>query len=402
MIINKLTIINTEKGIRISAKIDFNTKGKQGEVLWFDIPEKYKDKISSRSDAFLSCLFLLAMSLGEDIRVEGEVSPRLLENINRYQKIYNTWLPDDYSVVSIEARDVLSDSGNGQAVISAFSGGVDSFHTLFENLFENIQNKSLAITHGIYVHGFDIALDQTKTFSVSSKMYNELFQSLGLELITLSTNIKDILDKELSWDWTHGAALAGTALLFSPMAKCLYIPSSYTNDTQVPHGSHRETDPLISTESFATVYYGAHHNRQQKIEIVSTWPASFNRLRVCTWPREEILNCCRCNKCIKAMMSLEALNKLQNYKESFPLPLTKKLMSNIPVIYGDSREFWAGEFSDYLIALGRSDMADYIKISLKKNRLRSEIISKLNNIKFGRKILGSGLVKKIYHCLTKK
>jgi hypothetical protein len=57
-------------------------------------------------------------------------------------------------------------------------------------------------------------------------------------------------------------------------------------------------------------------------------PLALKYLRVCWDNVDGAYNCCRCEKCIRTMSSLDALGVLER-TESFPLPLTPKLVANV-------------------------------------------------------------------------
>ena len=46
----------------------------------------------------------------------------------------------------------------GGAVLTAFSGGVDSFYTLRAHVAGQEPDERARITHGLFVHGFDLSL----------------------------------------------------------------------------------------------------------------------------------------------------------------------------------------------------------------------------------------------------
>jgi asparagine synthetase B (glutamine-hydrolysing) len=87
-----------------------------------------------------------------------------------------------------------------------FSGGVDSFYTLLKHRQE--------VTHIIFVHGFDIALEEKELRSRASRMAQEVARELGVTLIEVETNLRSFSDKVVGWGKYHGAAMASVALLF--------------------------------------------------------------------------------------------------------------------------------------------------------------------------------------------
>jgi hypothetical protein len=97
------------------------------------------------------------------------------------------------------------------------------------------------------------------------------------------------------------------------------VPASYRFDEFFRDGSHLVMDHLLSTESMDTVHDSSHLMRPEKTAVVSNWSATHSTLRVCfnrTGYRENvgsIVNCGRCEKCIRTMKTLEISGKLERY-----------------------------------------------------------------------------------------
>ncbi|HAW51640.1 MAG TPA: hypothetical protein DCX54_04825, partial [Flavobacteriales bacterium] len=100
------------------------------------------------------------------------------------------------------------------------------------------------------------------------------------------------------------------------------------------------TDPLIdgfvSTDSMDIIHHGCTHKRVEKTDQIADWNIAKELLWVCTEHRfkENSWNCSRCEKCMRTMIPLYALGKLENFK-TFEKPLRK----NAEVLW------WARKFS---------------------------------------------------------
>ena len=72
----------------ISSQIEFETtKFPFPKELWFRFPKEYEDYILPRGDAFLVGMIIPAMVVGEDIKINAPVSPKLINGLIEYQKI---------------------------------------------------------------------------------------------------------------------------------------------------------------------------------------------------------------------------------------------------------------------------------------------------------------------------
>jgi hypothetical protein len=59
---------------------------------------------------------------------------------------------------------------------------------------------------------------------------------------------------------------------------------------------------LLSSASFPIIHDGAAFTRFDKVRVISQWPAALQYLRVCLRGKERDKNCCRCRKCVRAIL----------------------------------------------------------------------------------------------------
>ena len=85
-------------------------------------------------------------------------------------------------------------------VATFFTGGVDSFYTLFKNKSE--------ITDVIFVYGLDIKLEDKVVRKEISLRLKKICAELKLNLIELETNLRDIYENcNINWELAHGNSL---------------------------------------------------------------------------------------------------------------------------------------------------------------------------------------------------
>lgn len=320
----KMTQVSSHpKEVQISVRVksQFPRKGLPSE-LWFRFPEAYRAQVSDDSDPFAVALLLLAMQNNEPLQLEGSLSRKLFEGLNRYQEIYHGWFPDRFKKIEIqvptlrEDRAFVSEVPSQEAVEAcAFSGGVDSFYTLLSLLGRAENSTEIGkkrVLQAIFMAGFDMPLHLTQSIGELTDSYSEMMKDLGIDFIVGSTNIRKFVN---SVDWTnsHGQALGATALFFKNSWKRFYIPSSYSEKTHPKWGTHPQLDPLLSTESMEFVHHGLTANRVEKLKVIVRAPESFSRLRVCWIQDLGLKNCGQCEKCIRTSVALEILDSLAPY-----------------------------------------------------------------------------------------
>ena len=140
MIIGEPTITDANGEVCVSANVRFETPGFDvPDTAWFRFPSEYRGYLIDRSDAFVAGLLLTAMYLGEDIEVEGRVSPRLAHGVQQYQLINSLWWPQRFSRVDVRYAEVTSGTADRACHVTggAFSGGVDSFYSVWQHMSEH-------------------------------------------------------------------------------------------------------------------------------------------------------------------------------------------------------------------------------------------------------------------------
>ena len=75
----------------------------------------------------------------------------------------------------------------------------------------------------------------------------------------------------------------------------------------IPFGSNPVTDHLFSSNSFRILHDGAAYIRREKIREISKWPEALKFLRVCYEGVEHDRNCCKCEKCIRTILSFRVM-----------------------------------------------------------------------------------------------
>jgi hypothetical protein len=364
----------------VSARIEFYSKQPDmPDRLWFKFPLHQKHFISDRADGFLTSMLLIAMQYGEDIKVQGAISPKLLSGINEYQRIFNMWFPKLFSLVDISCESLLPAEkikGNG-GVVCAFSGGVDSFFSLWSHLPENERIQYSQITDTVFALGFDIRLEDDADYTLISNTYAEMFERLGINFITTRTNFQHYGTRP-EWGVFHGTAITGMAHVMSRKTITFYIPSSHTYNDLIPWGTDPRIDHLLSSESMDVVHDGASFSRTEKTYILSSWPETYDKLRVC-FAKVGMNNCSHCEKCLRTMLTLDMFGMLDKYR-TFPRPIDsahiRKCRYQNPSDYA-----FAKELTELAIKYKRWDILFNIYYAIMMSRI-SQII-RLIKIRIG-------------------
>ncbi len=308
--------------IEVRARVESKVPPRDGSPeLVFEYPLRWSDWITLRADGFVAALVLRAMTVGEDIEVRAPLSTRLVRGLHEYQQVLASWFPHRLTPVEIRAPLEPADPVPGGAVVTAFSGGVDSFYTLWSHAAGQEPDEGARITHALFVHGFDLPLSHTAAYEFACARFTESLAQVGIELVTARSNIQSFVPRR-DWGLFHGGAMIGSTLALGGGVRSFYVPASHTEGRLIPWGSDPRIDPLLSTETLEVVHDGAAATRVKKTAAIGTWPPTFGRLRVCVSSDPALPNCCRCEKCVRTMMTLDLLGVLDR-QTSFPRPLVR-------------------------------------------------------------------------------
>jgi hypothetical protein len=264
-----------------------------------------------RADALVPLALIAGMRRRQPIRVHGPVSARLLANVTRAQQILASFTDGELHPVPVIADAVSVTTPRSPGTASFFSGGIDSFASV-------LRHRS-SITHLVYVQGFDVIVDGTERATASRRGVQAAAAELGLPLIEVATNLRDVTDPHVMWGMAHGAALGVVALLLQSQVGRVLVPSSYPYADLFPWGSHPLLDPLWGNECLDVDHDGCEMTRMQKVALVAESDVALHHLRVCT-RQFATYNCGSCRKCLGTMMALRlhgALERCETLPHTF-------------------------------------------------------------------------------------
>ena len=367
MIVHSPKIEKKGSKIRVSAYIEVETKNQYSDTLWYEFDEEYENYISTCANGFVSAMLFLAMYLGEDIKAIGTMSPKLAYGLKGFQSFFNFWHPNQFQIVKIRCDGFEIEKKTPQGVMCTFSGGVDSFYTLYQHLPENEDNLHHQLTHCLLIDGFAIPrTDKLNTsYKIIKKSYEKLAESLGIKLVFVATNLANFYQGKISPAQLDGPVLASVPLILGGLISTFHIASCLTYSQILPRGSNAVTNPLLSTEKLSVTTHGSDKTRVEKTKVIAEWPETYDKLRVC-WQDFGVKNCCRCEKCVRTMITLEAAGVLFKYT-TFPLPLKRNTIRRWQLL--EKHNFWfAKEIMDFAKTSHRSDIVFDIKYAMVRSK----------------------------------
>jgi hypothetical protein len=293
---------------------------------WYRVPEEVNVNVW---DPFLIASLLPAMTIGGRIEVAEPVSPKLLGAVPRIQDILLNWNRHRWlnqprlRMVEVEAS-VRRPTARPALTGAFFTGGVDSFYTALKHLDQ--------VDALVYVRGFDIDVTDDAANRTALSGIKSAAGLLGKPLVEIASNLRVFAGDFIDWGPYHGAALGSVCALLGASFGRIFVPASFTYARLPPWGSHPILDPLWSTDEVEIVHDGCESNRVEKLAAIAGQPAARSWLRVCLENRHGSYNCGRCEKCLRTMVLLRAMGKLDSFTAFPPLDAGKMYFEYKPRI----------------------------------------------------------------------
>ena len=315
------------------------TMGTTTHTVWIDLPSAIPPT-PSPGDAFLIAALLPAMRTADRLVIDAPVSPALLHNVERAQVFINQWFPE-FRPVAIDVTSVDEPGPPEDRAAAMFSGGLDSFYTLHEERDD--------LSHLVFVHGFDISIDNHQLHASVIARMREVSRHVGIPLAEAATNLGSMSDHYAHWaDHYHGWASAVVAHALNGLIGRCYLAAGRTHANHAPMGLQPILPPLWDSERVRFIQHGLAATREDKARVVGEWPVAVAHLRVCWRNPGNAYNCGRCTKCMRTKVNLlvaGALDRCQTLDADIDLETVATLDFDGPTEYELRKETYrvAGE-----------------------------------------------------------
>ncbi|MCC2684179.1 MAG: hypothetical protein K0R75_1078 [Paenibacillaceae bacterium] len=320
IIIHQPCLVRTEVGVRLQAEYVI---GNQKDVLWYEADRKYERYFThERADAFVVGLTWFALKHGHDIEVLPPMSEKLYYTLNHYVVPLIAQV-HGYKPIQIRCSRLvnqpLSSSGGAGAGLSC---GVDSFSTICDHMKQDVPKK-YQISHFTFFnvgsHGDFGGQQAYNLFQKRSRVAVACAKEIGKELIVLNSNISEKV--RLYFQPTHTLRSISAALTLQKLFRSYYYSSTYhpkyfdLSKKDVAYFDIFHV-PLLSTETTSFFSSCSTYTRFEKTRLISTFKPSYRHLNVCV---NSDVNCGHCFKCLKTLLTLDILGKIENYSSAFNL-----------------------------------------------------------------------------------
>jgi hypothetical protein len=308
----------------VAADVTWENRDAPVQTLAIETTAPFARDLEPSADAFLLALLPLAQWLGETrIRVEGRVCSRLRDGLRAAMQLFALWY-DRCRPLRIEPTHGFAPTIPRREPRAAcfLSGGIDALSLLRSNRLDYPRDHPSSIRDGILLFGlnsFDAGASGPKperlaAFESHADRMASFAEHAGVMLIPMRTNIRALYPDFASW-WSvgFGAGTLSTALCVSGRIDRVELASAGLGMRLPPQGSHPWLDHHYAMEAVAIRHAQVALSRFEKTRIVGEWDEALSVLRSCLYvriPDAGRINCGECEKCLRTMLALVALGKL--------------------------------------------------------------------------------------------
>ena len=335
MRIFNLKTTESDELVTLSATVESLRDG--SKEIWFATQKKFSNHLcTTRMDPFVVGLLYPAMQQGVDIQVDGCISKKLLFNINNYAIPLIMAYSDTAKKITITASETTSEIITCHGVGTGFSGGVDSFGTIYDR-YEKEKDPEIKINSLLFLnvgsHGWDQDTAQLK-FKTRYEYLEGFPKEINLDFISLDSNL------HYFHPWGHQethtlTSAAGVLAMQNKFAKYYYSSAGLNfQDTINCASRFKGIDiggfcdpillPLLSTETTELILDGTPYSRTEKISNIANYEPTFRFLNVCVSGEDTHTNCSVCSKCLRTLLALDFSGRLDQYSNLFDIAKYKK------------------------------------------------------------------------------
>jgi hypothetical protein len=267
-------------------------------------------------------------------------------------------------------------AGRREAAL-CLSGGVDALAALQDNLEAMPPDHPARFRRGLFVFGlnsFDFADGlqvpaRAAVYETQATRLTEFASGLGISLLRATTNLRSLYPTFDAWSAAvNNTPLTAIGHAMRTHLSALAIASTGLGiDTRIQQ--HPFVDPLFATHDFDVHPVQQMLSRAEKVRRLATWPDGLAILRVCflmELPTGPVLNCGRCEKCVRTMLELLAAGGDALARAPFPADdVTADQIDGLPFTSHNVVGYY-DEVLAPLAALGRDDLVAAIRRGLRR------------------------------------
>jgi hypothetical protein len=302
------------------------------------------------------------------VRIEGSICCRLRDGLGAAMELFSIWYERCRAVRIEPSRGFVPTLPRHEPRAAAFlSGGVDALSLFRANRLEYASGHPSFIRDCLVLFGlnsFDADPDgpnaqRLTVFDALVARMTPFAERADATLIPIKTNIRALYPDFRSWGAVgFGAGLVSTALCLPRRIDRVELGSAGLGMRHPPQGSHPWLDHHYSTEAVTVRHAQVPMSRFEKTRLLAEWDDALAVLRSCfyqTIPAEGRINCGQCEKCVRTMLALVALGKLDRARTFDVHDVSPSMLDSIR-IEDQIGVLYYTQCIDALAARGRNDL----------------------------------------------
>lgn len=340
--ISNLRIEKSNNGwTKLIADISSDFKRVDNEkTIWIAVKDENADLLTP--DVYNMFLFLplyMSMHYHQDLHLHGPVSKTLYRNVCDYLQEIMISFSDELTKQKVIVDGYKEAEGEHKIIGTGLSCGIDNLVTIYK-YYQNEKDEDYKI-NGLFMlncgwHGFYGDPQTIILFTDRCQQNKKMADELNLKMYEVDSNLHAFLSsRELD---------LGDKVSYFMIYSCIfglekgigkyYISSSFSyeeilNFNQQSHDSDFSEFadsyalPLMHSKNLSLVSDGCQYSRSRKTEIISDWDITKKYLNVCC-ANTGVENCSVCHKCMRTLLPLEAMGKLDSYSVVFDIEKYQK------------------------------------------------------------------------------
>lgn len=321
--IGKPYIKNTNNKSRCYCEIIIDNEKRE---IWFEVDKEYgKYLVDDRIDAYVIGILNYAMRNNQDIESDVPITEELLYNIRTCLIPSLSKYGNNLANIKITAP-IIDALNEGKEVGTGCSCGVDSFeaiHNHIESEYKNMNITYLCLNNvGAYNECYkEYGIEKVK--NERYKITKDVAMELGIPLIETDSNFAEAIQQNHYLTNTYSSCFA--IYMLQKFWKIYYLASVGIDYSKFNIINNDKDDcahyDLLTLQCFShkglRIYSeSGEKTRLEKTMNISDFKPAQEYLHVCT---AKPYNCGVCSKCKRTLVSLDAINKLENFNEVFDI-----------------------------------------------------------------------------------
>jgi hypothetical protein len=274
------------------------------EIFWKYTGEIVPKANSMNGDFSLVSILPYAMRNQLNISLEGRAGKELVAALEECQDLWVLWRPDLYSRIRITCNEMEApEIRPGSRAVMAFSGGVDACYSLHAHQSKLLGQRSKEIELALLIVGFDLDRNNPDWIRIAINANRKILDSYGVKQTIVETNWKEYC---IDWEMAFGFGVTATLHHFNKTYQCGIWSADEDYRSEVrPWGNHSSQNSLLSERSFPLYATGAGLDRSSKVKVIASNKVIVDNIRVCWAFPTGLLNCGKCEKCVRTYLNFK-------------------------------------------------------------------------------------------------